>query len=118
THNMIGGTARPMRSMHLIGTRGEIQGVFEDGKFVILHADPRCGHEFSEEIVDTNVSGDASGALGDHGGGDNLLVLDFISSMRGAPPSISCTSIEDSITGHLMVFAADRSMKTRQTVNF
>ncbi|MGC9350168.1 MAG: Gfo/Idh/MocA family protein, partial [Anaerolineae bacterium] len=41
THNMVGGTARPSRSIHLIGTLGEIQGVFEDSRFVVRHIDPR-----------------------------------------------------------------------------
>lgn len=34
---VINGTARPSRSIHLLGTRGEIQGVFEDSRFVIRH---------------------------------------------------------------------------------
>ena len=43
THNMVGGTARPSRSIHLMGTLGEIQGVFEDQRFVIRHIDTAPG---------------------------------------------------------------------------
>jgi len=31
THNMVGGTARPSRAIHLLGTKGEIQGVAQGG---------------------------------------------------------------------------------------
>ena len=81
THNMIGGTARPSRSVHLVGTTGEIQGVFEDQSFVVRHIDPAT--EYSEERVDTDVSGDMQGAFGGHGGGDMRLVEDFVSLVQG-----------------------------------
>ena len=83
THNMVGGTARPSRSVHLVGTTGEIQGVFEDQSFVVRHIDP--GTEYSEERVDTDVSGDMQGAFGGHGGGDMRLVEDFVSLVQGEP---------------------------------
>ncbi len=35
THNMIGGTAVPQRKIHIIGTKGEISGTLEEGKFTI-----------------------------------------------------------------------------------
>ncbi|MDD5705206.1 MAG: Gfo/Idh/MocA family oxidoreductase, partial [Kiritimatiellae bacterium] len=117
THNMVGGTARPMRSIHLLGTRGEIQGVFEEERFTIRHADPRHGHEFKEEVVDVRVGGDMSGALGDHGGGDSRLVLDFVRTVRGEAPSLSCTALEDSVWGHRMVFAADQAMETHRIID-
>jgi hypothetical protein len=117
THNMIGGTSKPSRSLHIIGSEGEIQGCIEDSRFVVRHIDPRSGHEFSEEIVDLNVSGDMHGAFGGHGGGDLRLVADFVSLLRGESPSLSCTHIEDSVYGHLLGFRADQSMQTRQVVD-
>ena len=42
-HNMVGGTSKPSRTMHLIGTTGEIEGVHEDGFFVIRHPDTSKG---------------------------------------------------------------------------
>jgi predicted dehydrogenase len=114
THNMVGGTARPSRSIHLVGTIGEIQGVFEDQSFVVRHIDP--GTEYSEERVDTDVSGDMQGAFGGHGGGDMRLVEDFVSLVQGKPRSISCTSLDDSISSHLVGFAADAAMEERRVV--
>lgn len=116
THNMVCGVARPMRSIHILGTRGEIQGVFEDSRFVIRHIDARPGHEYSEQPVDVTVNGDMHGAFGGHGGGDMRLVADFVRMVRGEETSISCTRLEDSIHGHQIAFAACRAMKERYGV--
>jgi predicted dehydrogenase len=116
THNMIGGTSKPSRAIHLVGTSGEIQGVFEDRKFVIRHIDPRPGHEYSEQVIDLDVSGDMHGAFGGHGGGDLRLVSDFLRIVRREPASISTTSIQDSVTGHLIGFCADRARRERRVI--
>lgn len=115
THNMVGGAARPSRSIHLVGTTGEIQGVFEEQSFTVRRIDP--GTEYSEERVDTDVSGDMQGAFGGHGGGDLRLVDDFVSLVQGEPRSISCTSLDDSIASHLIGFAADAAMEERRVVD-
>ena len=117
TLNMIGGSSKPSRSLHLIGTTGEIQGVMEDSKFVIRHIDPRPGCEYAEEVVDLNVVGDMTGAFGGHGGGDMRLMADFRRDLRGEPRSISSTRLEDSVSGHLMGFCADRAMEEGRVVD-
>ncbi len=116
TLNMIGGTAKPSRSIHLVGTQGEIQGHMEDSTFVLRHIDPRPGCEYNEEIIDVNVQSDMTGAQGGHGGGDMRLVEDFIKVLNGAAPSISSTPIADSINGHRIGFVADRAMRTGQVI--
>ena len=117
TLNMIGGSSKPTRSIHLVGTRGEIQGVLEDSTFTIRHIDPRPGHEYDEEVVDLRVKGDMTGAFGGHGGGDLRLVEDFLKVVRGEAPSLSTTSIEDSVTGHLLGFCADRSRREGRVID-
>ena len=72
--------------------------------------------EYSEERVDTDVSGDMQGAFGGHGGGDMRLVEDFVSLVQGEPRSISCTSLDDSISSHLVGFAADAAMEERRVI--
>lgn len=114
THNMIGGAARPSRSIHLIGTEGEIQGVLEESKFVVRRIDTRPGHEYSEEVVDLNLDTDMHGAFGGHGGGDLRLVADFCRTLMGEEPSLSCTSLQDSVNGHLIGFRADRALELRR----
>jgi predicted dehydrogenase len=116
TLNMIGGCSKPSRSIHVIGTNGEIQGCFEDSRFVIRHIDPRPGHEFSEESIDLTVGGDMTGAQGGHGGGDARLVADFLDYLESGKQSLSTTSIEDSIAGHLAGFCADRSREEGRAV--
>lgn len=111
TLNMVGGTAKPQRAIRLVGTHGEIEGVFETSKFVVRHIDTRPEHETSEEEVDLHVTGDMSGAMGGHGGGDLRLVGDFVQFVSGGKPSISTTMLDDSVNGHLMGFRADASRR-------
>jgi hypothetical protein len=92
--------------------------VFEDSRFVIRHNDPRPGHEYSEEEVDLKQGGDMHGAFGGHGGGDARLVADFLNYLRDEPRSISCTSLDDSVHGHLIGFLADRAREERRVVEF
>ena len=112
TLNMIGGTAKPGRYIHLVGTRGEISGWIDDDGYTIRHIDPRPGHEYSERIVETGQEDDSSGAFGGHAGGDLRLVDDFLHVLEGESPSISSTDLEDSIAGHLLGLRADISMET------
>ncbi len=111
TLNMVGGTSRGSRSIRLLGTTGEIEGKIEDRRFVIRHIDPRPGHEYSEHESDPAEGGDMHGACGGHGGGDLRLVADFVSVIRDGETSISSTTLEDSIYGHLAGFRADLAME-------
>ncbi len=115
-HNMVGGTAKPSRAIHIIGTKGEIQGVFEDDRFAVRYIDPRPGHEYSEEVVGVPNDDDRSAAAINHGGGDFRLVRDFVRVMRGEAPSISTTTLADSVAGHRIGFTADRSMEEQRVV--
>ena len=113
SHNMIAGCARPMRSIHIIGTKGEISGVDQDQKFHLRKIDTRPGCEYSDEIIDLAAEGDLSAG---HGGGDERLTEDFVSYIQGSAPSISCTTIDDSVNGHLCVYLADKSREANQVM--
>ena len=117
TLNMIGGASKPERNLHILGTRGEIKGVFDDSVFTVRHIDNASEQGWTEETVDLKIGGDKSGMTGSHGGGDLRLVEDFVRVLRGETPSISCTSINDSINGHLAVFRAEASRKTGTVVS-
>jgi predicted dehydrogenase len=117
TLNMVGGCAKPSRSLHLIGTHGEIQGCLEDDRYLVRHIDTRPGHEFSEHTVDLTVTGDKTGVRGGHAGGDSRLVSDFLDYMDGNEPSLSTTNLEDSVAGHLIGFCADQSMVENRVVH-
>jgi predicted dehydrogenase len=117
TLNMIGGCSKAERSIHLIGTRGEIQGSIGDEKFAVRSIETRPGGpEWNEEVVDLKVVGDTTGAFGGHGGGDMRLVADFVRFVRDEPRSISCTDVDDSVAGHLMGFCAEQAREERRGV--
>lgn len=110
THNLVGGTASSLRTIHITGTKGEIYGNFEESKFYVSKIHPTKTDEKTVEEVNLNVQGDMVGAYGGHGGGDERLSADFVSFVRGEKPSLACTSIFDSVAGHLCVYLADKSM--------
>lgn len=109
-HTLTTGTAKPCRTIHLVGTKGEIEGCMEDGTFVTRFPDVRPGCEYTETPVTLDATADG------HGGGDSRLVADFIRVVRGEQPSLSTTQLEDSIYGHLMGFAADVAMEEKRVV--
>lgn len=119
THNMVGGTAKPTRKIMLVGTHGEIEGEFDAARFVIRTPAPKPGRSifcFKEEEILLEKSGDYHGMRGGHGGGDERLVGDFVKIIMGKPPSISTTSLEDSINGHLIGFYAEKSRLKNRVV--
>ena len=111
SHNMVGGTSRPCRIIHVIGTTGEITGILDDSQFELMKIDPRPGKEYSRQTVDLRLEGDMHGAFGGHAGGDERLVADFVARIAGEPTSISSTRLEDSLFGHLVGFRADSAME-------
>ncbi len=103
THNMVGGTSSGTRTIHITGTKGIIYGDFEKATFTLSKIDPRPDCEHEDTVFDLKIDNDT------HGGGDLDLVRDFVAYARGENPSVSCTSITDSLSGHLVVFLADKS---------
>ena len=105
THSMISGVARPGRNIHVVGTKGELQGFLEDNKFVVrLYNPANCLYTERVEEITNVTAGDG------HSGGDSRIVNDFVNMELGLPRSVSSTVIEDSINGHLIVYAADESL--------
>lgn len=114
THNMVGGSSQSLRKIHIIGTKGEIFGNFEESKYTVLKINPSPdahNEECDVEEVDLMITGDMVGAFGGHGGGDERLSEDFVKFIRGEEPSLACTSIFDSMAGHMSVYRADKSLK-------
>lgn len=114
--SMIGGSAKSERNIHIVGTRGEVKGTFEDSKYVVRRMAPDTKAGYTEEAHDLRVEGDMIGASGGHGGGDENLVLDFVNYLNGHEVSDSCATLEDSIVSHLTVFRADEARRTGSVV--
>lgn len=115
THNMIGGTASSSRTIHITGTKGEIIGDFEKEKFTVSHIKNDCEDGYWNEEIDVNASEEG------HGGGDEALIADFVNFIKTGKESVSCTSIYNSVAGHLTVFLADKSREENgmpQTCDF
>lgn len=113
THNLVGGTAQSLRTIRITGTKGEIYAELEN-KFVnikVINPDPE--KYFDERTVDLSQTPDEG-----HGGADTELTADFIRYIRNDNPSVSCTSIQNSVAGHKIIFLADKSRENNGQVMF
>lgn len=107
SHTMIQGSVIGRRLIRVVGTKGEIEGSIDTSKFTVYKYNFDTAGYTTEEI-------DVSAEIGKedhHAGGDAGIIRDFVKMVNGGETSISCTSIEDSIAGHLSVYMADASME-------
>ncbi|MBQ8184002.1 MAG: Gfo/Idh/MocA family oxidoreductase [Clostridia bacterium] len=104
THNLTGGCAESLRTMRITGTKGEIYAELENKFVKIKTINPEPGKYFNERIIDLSDTPDDG-----HGGADTALTADFVKFIRDDNPSVSCTSIHNSVAGHKTVFLADKS---------
>ena len=109
--NMVGGTAKAERNIHIIGTKGEIKSTFEDQTYVVRKISAFTEKGYEEIRYNLNETGDMTGAHGGHGGGDGRLVMDFLNSVAGEEPTYSATDINDSTVSHQVVFKAMKAMR-------
>lgn len=109
------GCAKADRYIHIVGTRGEIEGKLEEHKFVVRTFN--LGHiEQDEKEVDVKSRVIMKAKFGGHYGGDYNIMHDLIAYMNGDKSSISLTSINDSVNGHLCIYAAEKSRKEGKIV--
>jgi len=108
-------TVMANRYIHVVGNRGEIEGKVEDGKFILrsFAYDKFMG---TEEVIDLTKKITNNAKYGGHSGGDYAIMNDLVNYFNGDRSSISITSIDDSINGHLVVYAAEKSRKTNKIV--
>ncbi len=123
--NMVGGTARSERNIHILGTKGEIKGIFEDSKISIRTINPASELGFDESVIDLtalNLDGVEAGFAelhkGIHDGGEYRLMDDFVRLLNGEEVSNSCTTLDDSVRGHLAIFALEESRHDNQVKQF
>lgn len=112
THDLFCATSRKTRTIHVVGDRGELVGDFTEGKIALRRHNPGNKLGYDEQIIDVGIHGGG----GDHGGGDGSLIEDFVKVLRGEPTSRASTRIEDSLIGHLLVFAANQSVTQKRMV--
>ena len=112
---LVGGTVAPERYIHIVGTQGEIEGKISEDKFVYrtYTTDQFNG---SSEVVDVSKEVVNNAKFGGHSGGDFAIMHDLCAYLNGDKSSISITSINDSVNGHLCVFAAEKARKENRLV--
>ncbi|MBR2949056.1 MAG: Gfo/Idh/MocA family oxidoreductase [Lachnospiraceae bacterium] len=105
TFSLNGGAPASGRHIHVTGTLGEIIGTFEDEYFEVRKIAPSLpGGRSVEKIQVVHAEGGEA-----HGGGDQAVIRDFIALVRGEETSPCCTTLQDSVVGHRIVFMAEQS---------
>ena len=93
---------RCYRYIKVHGTKGEVYGDAEEGILYLTR--------FGEPLETIDVNKLTERTLDDgHGGGDYFLYKDFIDYITLDSPSLTRTTIDDSIESHLMGFLAEES---------
>lgn len=117
TLNMIGAASKAGRWLHIVGTKGEIVGYIEEGKFKLITFD-RSEGVFTEREKEIDVSSQivSNAMYSGHAGGDYALMYDAVRFFAGEGDSVSITKISDSINGHKIVYAAEKSRKEERVV--
>lgn len=114
---MVGATNRAGRWLHIVGTKGEIEGKIEEGKFIIRRFDRSEGKfEYVEEEIDISNEVRNNARYGGHGGGDYGIMYELVRYLNGDASSVSISKLDDSIFSHLLVYAAEESRKDGKIV--
>lgn len=93
-------TAEISRTIKVMGTEGEIRGSMERGEVELI----RFGGEGPVQVELPSFDGPAG-----HGGGDQLLMRDFLRLVSQGGKEEGLTSAAKSVQSHLMALAAERS---------
>lgn len=115
TLTVVGGSTYSGRDIIIVGTKGEIRGRFEDNKFNLFEY-VHNGKEFKYNHQVVDLSEELKEGAAGHGNGDVCIMRDYVRYLNGDRSSISITSIEDSVNGHLCVYAAEKSRKKGKIV--
>jgi len=91
------------RCLKIHGTMGEIEGDMEEN---VIRVRPYLADDFD---IDLNTVNDDFSV---HGGGDKLLFKDFVDYLTVNTPSVTRTTLEDSLESHKMCFCAEESRKS------
>lgn len=105
-----GFTNRMCRNIKIMCEYGEIQACDDGDQIEITHFNSNQVEQIRKTVIRT------AQVEGFHGGGDSLLMEDFISNLEGESNE-SKTTIERSIESHLMAYAAEQSRLTGKVVD-
>ena len=101
SHTMNAYTRYCYRDIKIMGTKGCIEGNFEEKKFKVYYF-------LNDEEETIDISKYTADFVG-HGGGDRIMFLELIDYLLYNKKSIYLTSIQESVISHKMAFAAEKS---------
>lgn len=119
TLNMIGGTSKGGRHIHVLCEFGEIVGYIEDNKLLVRTLDKEeiiCTEEWIDFSAENDITGE-NNSVGGHYGGDYYLMKDLVRFLNAEETSSSITVIDDSVNSHLICYAAEKSRKEKAVIN-
>lgn len=88
------------RTIKVMGTLGDLWGDMHENRIRI------CAFGQEPQVIDL---GREEKDFAGHGGGDHLLMEQFIDLMQGKEPDSTVTTLETSVESHLVALAAERS---------
>ena len=109
TFMLVGGALKAERDIHIVGTLGEIEGKLSEEKFLLRKYD-KDAFEGDVQVIDLKEGTFSTAHMNGHNGGDFAIMHDVIGYLNGVE-SPSITKLDDSIYGHLCVFAAEKARK-------
>lgn len=116
---VVGGACKPDRHIHIVCERGEVVGYINENKYTVRKY-RREDARWSEETIDLSGVvdlGKIDNATIGHYGGDYNIMVDLVKFFGGEQTSPSTTVLSDSISGHMVCYAAERSRKENRIVN-
>ena len=109
TFMLVGGALKAERDIHIVGTHGEIEGKLSEEKFLLRKYD-KDSFDGVVQVIDLKEGAFSPAHMDGHNGGDFAIMHDVMGYLRGVE-SPSITNLDDSIYGHLCVFAAEKARK-------
>ena len=109
TFMLVGGALKAERDIHIVGTLGEIEGKLSEEKFLLRKYD-KDAFDGVVQVIDLKAGTFSTTYMNGHNGGDFAIMHDVIGYLNGVE-SPSITKLDDSIYGHLCVFAAEKARK-------
>lgn len=117
--SVIGGACKPDRHLHVICERGEIVGYINENKFIVRKY-RREDARWSEKTIDlsdvVNLGKIDNATIG-HYGGDYNIMVDVVKYFNGENASVATTVLSDSINGHMVCYAAEKSREEKRVVD-
>lgn len=97
------------RTIHIMGTKGELNGRMEKGELSYRLFGSEAAAQV--ELQPLEAKGNYH-----HGGGDFYLIRDFVHAIQADDQTLNRTTAEQSLQSHLMCFAAEKSRLSGSTV--